>query len=63
MSLSQIGQLYQELERGLQHDWLRDDPAAKLAGTLTAWAASNNLTLPPPRPALHGPERDLAPEL
>jgi signal transduction histidine kinase len=59
MTPNEIGRLYQELERGLQHDWLRDNPAAQLADTLKHWATDHDIALPPPQPAQRGPERYL----
>jgi len=63
MGLEEFGQLYQDLGRGLQHDWLRDDPAAQLADTLKHWATDNDLVLPSPRPSLRGPDQYLGIEL
>ncbi len=58
-----IGQLDRELERGLQHDWMRDDPAAKLADTLRHWAAQNELVLPEPSSVPRAQDRYLSIEL
>jgi hypothetical protein len=63
MRPSEIARLYQELERGMQHDWLREDPAARLADTLKQWATDHDLVLPSPHPVQRGPEQYLGPEL
>ena len=63
MRLNEIGRLYQELERGLQHHWLRDDPAARLADTLKHWATDHDVVLPSPHPVQRGTEQYLGIEL